>query len=102
MEGKLLNRDQARRRAWGLYRQLQKASERDPEQEVTGVALLTLDACLEVFRTGLDDPVVTRLAPVITADFIASGDPIRSVDAALLVQQVALALGPEHVVRGLR
>ncbi len=70
-----LTREEARVRAWALFRDLEQMAQRDPEQEVTGLALVTLDRCLNVFREDLEDPVVSGLAPLVTADFIGSASP---------------------------
>lgn len=92
-----LTRDQARIRAWALFRTLEATAGRDPEQEVQGIALPVLDACIAAFREAGDDPIAAAVADVISSDAIVEGrEPIRAVDAALVVQQLAMALGPEH------
>lgn len=92
-----LTRDQARQRAWALFRTLESTANRDPEQEVQGIALPVLDACIAAFRDAGDDPIAAAVADVISPDAVAEGrEPIRAVDAALVVQQLAMALGPEH------
>lgn len=53
----------ARVRAWALFRDLEQMAQRDPEQEVTGLALVTVDRCLNVFREDLEDSIVSGLAP---------------------------------------
>lgn len=94
-----LQRDQARTRAWALFRTLEAAAARDPEQEVQGNAIPVLDACIAAFRDAGDDPIAAVVADVITPEAIAEErGPIRAVDAAIVVQQLALALGPEHKV----
>jgi hypothetical protein len=101
-------RDQARQRAWMLFRSLEKVAERDPEQEVRGMAVPVLDACLEAFKQHVpDDPVVQAIRAVLSPEAVADGESVRAVDAALVAGQLAAALGPEHVVvtavsRGLR
>ncbi len=92
-----VKRDEARKRAWMLYRDLQKVSERDPEQEVRGLALPVLDACLKAFREHVpDDPIVAAIQELMSPEVFAEGS-VRAVDAALVTGQLAAALGPEHV-----
>ena len=87
-----LTLQQAHQRAMVLYVDLQKLAERDPEQEIDGMALDVLDSLFVACRQLVpDDPVVGRLA-VVTADFIASGRPVRAVSAAPAVRQMAEAL----------
>jgi len=55
---------------------------RDPEQEVRGIALPVLGAVIEFARSALpDDSVVAEIRDIVSAEQIASGDPIRAVDA---------------------
>jgi hypothetical protein len=93
-----MNRDDARQRAWMLFRGLEKIAERDPEQEVRGMAVPVLDACLQAFREFVpQDPIVSSIRAVVSPEAVAEGEPVRAVDAALVAGQLALALGPEHV-----
>jgi hypothetical protein len=101
-----LSLEQAYRRAMVLYNDLQKQAERDPEQEIDGMAVGVLDSLFAACRALVpDDPVVGHLAGVVTADFIGSGEPVRAVSAALAVRQIAEALSdhmpvaqPDYVV----
>ena len=96
----MLTRDDARERCWGLYRTLEGIVSRDPEQEVRGIALPVLAACLEAFKAHVsDDPVVQSIRDVVSPEAVVEGEPVRAVDAALVAGQLARALGPEHVVR---
>lgn len=92
----VMNRDDARKRAWMLYNDLARISDRDAEQEVSGIAVPVLDALLEACKQHVaDDPVVRAIDGLITADSIEAGS-LRAVDAALVVHQLAAALGPER------
>ncbi len=80
-----------------LYRHLERISERDPEQEVTGIAVPVLDALLTACKAFVpDDPVVRAIDGLITPQAVESGS-LRAVDAALVVGQLAIALGPERM-----
>lgn len=81
-----------------LYRELQRITDRDAEQEVTGIAVPVLDALLEACKRFVpDDPVVAAIDGLVTPDSVESG-ALRAVDAALVVGQLAAALGPEQRV----
>ncbi len=91
-----MTRDMARKRAWLLYRQLQQIATQDPEQEVMGIAVPVLDALLEACKAFVaDDPVVKAIEGLMTPALVEEGQ-LRAVDAALVVQQLAAALGPEN------
>ena len=54
-----------------------------------------LDACLKAFKEhALDDPVVSAIVELMSPEVIDEGS-VRAVDAALVVGQLAVALGPE-------
>lgn len=90
-----MDQDQARQRAWALYRDLDRASAADAEQEVTGIAVPVLDALLQACKQFVqDDPVAAAIDGLITPEAVESG-ALRAVDAALVVHQLAIALGPE-------
>ncbi len=96
-----MDQDQARQRVWLLFRSLEKMSERDPDQEVRGIAVPVLDAVLQACKQFVpEDPIVGAIREVVSADAIAAGEPVRAVDAALVAGQLAVALGPEKVVPG--
>jgi hypothetical protein len=64
-------------------------AQRDPEQEVQGIALPVLDAAIEDIKSALgDDPIVRAVAGIISAETIEAGEPIRVVDALLVVEQL--------------
>lgn len=70
-----------------LYRDLQKITERNPEQEVRGMAVPVLDACFRAFREHVpDDPIVSALRDVLSPEAIEEGE-VRAVDAALVAGQ---------------
>lgn len=96
----MLTRDDARERCWALYRTLEGIANRDPEQEVRGMAVPVLAACLETFKTHVpDDPIGQAIRDVVSPEAVVEGEPVRAVDAALVAGQLARALGPEHVMR---
>jgi hypothetical protein len=57
-------------------------TQRDPEQEVRGIAVHVLDAVLQAVRSTLGDhPVVAQMYDVLSVESIEEGEPIRAVDA---------------------
>ena len=86
-------------RAWkelgALRNTLRKASERDPEQEVQGIALPVLDAVIADAKDiiGQSDPAVAALVDVMSPEVIEAGEPVRAVDALLVVEMLYAALG---------
>lgn len=79
-----------------LFRSLEKVAERDPEQEVRGMAVPVLDACLQAFREHVpDDPIVAAIQEVMSPEAVAAGEPVRAVDVMLVAGQLAQALGSE-------
>jgi hypothetical protein len=68
-----------------LKASLQRIADRDPEQEVQGMALPVLDQVVSVARDALPGhPVIARLE-VITPELVGSGEPIRAVDAMVAI-----------------
>lgn len=89
----------AKRRMVALISTLRTMSERDPEQEVQGIALPALDAAIEDARAALSgDPVVDVVAGIISPESIEFGEPIRAVDALLVAEQLSAAIGPKPTV----
>jgi len=85
---------QARRILVTLQRDLQKITERDPEQEVRGLAIPAVDAAISAVRNAIpDNAVVARIEDVISPEAIDTGEPIRAVDV-LLVVTILLAAMP--------
>ncbi len=79
-----------------LRQQLGKIAERDPDQEVTGIAVQTLDKVLEEARRLLPShAVVQTMRDLISPGQIAEGKEIRAVDLLLVVNALFVALsGP--------
>ena len=91
---------QAKRQIEALVETLETLTKRDPEQEVQGIALPVLDAVIEAVRiVRPDDPVVAAVRGIISAEQIASGEPIRAADALLVAKQLDAVIGswPIHV-----
>jgi hypothetical protein len=85
----------ARRRIEALIETLRRLTDRDPEQEVQGIAVPVLDAVIESVRDDLDgDPVMAKVRSVISVEQIHSGEPIRAADALLVAEQIDAAIGP--------
>jgi hypothetical protein len=85
----------AKRRVVNLIATLEAMVERDPEQEVQGMALPVLDAAIEHIKAALpDDPVVQAVAGIISPETIEAGEPIRAIDALLVAEQLDAAIGP--------
>lgn len=85
----------AKLRVQALIESLEDVVQRDPEQEVRGMALPVLDACIADIKAALpNDPVVAKVAEVISPEAIALGEPIRAVDILLVAKQLDAAIGP--------
>lgn len=73
--------------------------ERDPEQEVRGIALGVVDAAIAAVKEAKpDDPVVLATAELLSADMIASGDGVRAADILVVADQLSAAIGPKPIV----
>jgi hypothetical protein len=85
----------AKRRIGALIETLRRLTDRDPEQEVQGIALPVLDAVIESVRDVLaGDPVMAAVRSIISVEQIESGEPIRAADALLAAEQIDAAIGP--------
>lgn len=87
------------RQARGILRALKvtlkEITNRDPEQEVRGIALPAVDAALSAVRGLLpDDPVLSRVADVISPEAMEDGEPVRAIDVLLVVDLMFAALRP--------
>jgi hypothetical protein len=72
--------------------------QRDPEQEIQGIALAVADAAIEAVKAAKpDDPIVQSTASIYSADQIGSGDPVRAADLLFVAEQLDAALGPEPI-----
>jgi hypothetical protein len=91
-----VDREQARKRAWDTYKELRRISERDPEQEVQGLAVPVLDAVLKACAAHVpEDPAVARLDDLMSPAVFETGS-LRAVDLAVVTHQLAQALGPSR------
>jgi hypothetical protein len=86
--------EDARFRVRALRDRLVKISDRDPEQEVRGIALPVVDAVLAAAREHVKegDPVLDAISGLITPESVAEGEPIRAVDALVVADQLLEAL----------
>lgn len=76
-----------------LKEHLAEISERDPEQEVKGMALPVLDAVIGAARQFVkeDDPVLYAVRDVVV-EVAETGERIRAVDALWVVNQLQAAI----------
>jgi len=89
----------AKRRVDALIGSLEKLIARDPEQEIQGIALPVLDAAVRSIKDALpEDPVVTSLVELFSADFIGSGEPVRAADMLVVAEQLDAAIVPPPMV----
>lgn len=86
----------AKERVVSLIETLTTLTNRDPEQEVTGIALPMLDAVIEAIKDsiGRDNPVVQAAAGVISPETIEAGEPIRAADALIVAKMLDAEIGP--------
>lgn len=90
-----------KRQLTALIGTLRSLVERDPEQEVMGIALPVLDAVVgEVRKLFPEDPLVQATIEVISPEQIALGEPIRAADALLVAEQLKAVIGPAPLVVG--
>jgi hypothetical protein len=84
----------AKDRVQALVGTLKTLVDRDPEQEVQGLALPVLDATLAAIKESMpDDPVVDAVAETFSADVIGSGETIRAADMLMIAEQLDAAIG---------
>ena len=84
----------AKARVGALLETLGPIVQRDPEQEIRGIAVPVLEATLEVLKRALpDDPVVVAVVGAYEHE-ISTGEPVRAVDALLVAKQIDAAIGP--------
>lgn len=68
--------------------------DRDPEQEVMGIALPVLDEVLSHAKAVIgDDALVNRIADILSPETIEIGEPIRALDALIVAEQLMARLG---------
>jgi hypothetical protein len=85
------------RNAWrkvdALVKTLTQLMERDPEQEVQGIAVPVLAEVIELARSFVpDDPVVGVIQNIISPEFIEADTSVRAADALLVAIQLRTAL----------
>lgn len=84
----------AKRRVVALLETLEPIVQRDPEQEIQGIAVPVLEATLDVLKRALqDDPVVVAVVGAYEHE-ISTGEAVRAVDALLVAKQIDAAIGP--------
>jgi hypothetical protein len=77
---------EARRQLGALLGNLERIVQRDPEQEVQGMAIPVLDAVISTAKEMLKgNPVVDAVADVISVEAFDGADAIRAVDALHVV-----------------
>jgi hypothetical protein len=88
----------AKDRVQALAKTLRTMVERDPEQEVQGIAVPVLDAAIEDIKAALpNDPVVLAVSGIISPETLETGEPVRAIDALLVVEQLDAAIGHRPV-----
>jgi hypothetical protein len=87
---------EAKKRVTALIEALTTVLREDPDAKVQGLALPVLHAVIETIKDGAgrDNPVVQSAAAVISADTVASGDPIRAADALIVARILDGEIGP--------
>jgi hypothetical protein len=76
-----------------LVRELRSLVDRDPDQEVWGIAVPVLDEVLGWARTFVaDNPVVGRMTDVVSVSHIADDQTVRAADALIVATQLRTAL----------
>jgi hypothetical protein len=85
----------ARRRVDAMISSVTTLIQRDPDQEVRGIALDVVDTAITAVKTAKpDDPVVAATASKYWDDAIGSGKGLRAADLLVVAEQLAAALGP--------
>jgi hypothetical protein len=81
-------------RVLALRNTLQGIVDKDQEQEVRGIAFPVIDSVLNEASklVPADDPIVDASRSLITPETIEAGEPIRAVDALVVVDQLYRAL----------
>ncbi|HEY6665915.1 MAG TPA: hypothetical protein VI036_12395 [Propionibacteriaceae bacterium] len=89
---------EAKRSIQAAISSLKTLVQRDPEQEIQGIALAVADAAIEAVKAAKPDhPIVQSTAYIYSADQIGSGDPVRAADLLFVAEQLDAALGPEPI-----
>lgn len=88
-----MDAEQAKERLRWLIATLRDATQRDPEQEVQGIAIPVVDAVVAEAKKHVEgDPVIDVVRDVISPEAIADGEPIRALDMLVVAQQLLMAL----------
>jgi hypothetical protein len=85
------------RRVRSLRSDLRDATQRDLEREIQGPAIQEVDAVLSAARPLIPDgdPVLDRLADVVSPESVEAGEPVRAFDLLIVVDQVYNTLDAE-------
>lgn len=97
--------DEARRHLTRLLGELRPMVERNPEQEVRGMAVPVLDAVITGVKTNLEGSVVAlAVREIISPIAISEGEPVRAADMLIVVSALLEALPepPRAKPRGAR
>lgn len=91
---------EVRRSLEALKADLLMLVEKDPEQEVQGVALIVVEQTLQQAKSflGDDHPIASSVLDVISAENIEDSQPIRDADLLVVVGQLLAALPPPQLV----
>jgi hypothetical protein len=84
----------AKNRITALIESLQVITQKDPEQEVRGMALPVLDAVIAEVKNVLPRDAIVNVEDVISPEAIERGEPVRALDALIVAQQIDAAIGP--------
>ncbi len=84
---------EAKRSVQALIEVLEPFVERDPNQDIRGIAVPLVEAGFDAVRAALPgDPVVAALV-VPCAHELETGEPVRFADALLVANQLDAAIG---------
>jgi hypothetical protein len=88
-----MNQREAFWAATELAQDLARLVDRDPEQEVQGMAVPVLGAVIAAARELLPDhPVVAAMWEPVSVEAMLDGDSVRAADALIVARQLARAL----------
>jgi hypothetical protein len=87
-------------RVESLIKALETLHQRDPEQEVQGIALPVFDAVVEAIKDdiGRDNPVVGAVAGIISPEIVETGEEIRAADALMMARMLDAEIGRRPLV----
>jgi hypothetical protein len=77
-----------------LSESLRRINEKDPEQEVLGMAIPVVDAVLQAAREHLSvgDPLLAAVRDVMSPETVTHGEPVRVLEVLLVVEQLQIRL----------